>query len=264
MVIPVGDVNPTHRRAVLTFLLVAANVAVFFLLQPAEGGCVQLRFLYRWAAVPPELLSFDQLDPASLPGSAASCLRGLDKNVPLSALTAMFLHADILHLGGNMLFLWVFGNNVEDRLGRLQFLVFYVVGGLVATYAFAFLNADDPAPLLGASGAVAAVLGAYLVMFPKARVRTYAPFPIYLLAWLLRFRVVLWLLFFAIVEFPAWLVLGFWFLIQLRGSSSPVAQQVAFSAHVAGFVAGVVLTFLLNGTRSKPRPRTHAWDPSTY
>ena len=260
MVLPVGDVNPTRRRAVLTFVLVAANVAVFFLLQPVEGGCTQLRFLYRWAAVPPELLSFDQLDPSVLGGDAASCLRGLDKNVPLSALTAMFLHADVWHLAGNMLFLWVFGNNVEDRLGRVQFLVFYAVGGLVATYAFAVVNAGDPAPLLGASGAVAAVLGAYLIMFPRARVRTYAPFPIYLLAWLLRFRVVVWLLFFAIVEFPAWLVLGFWFVIQLRGTSSPVAQQVAFSAHVAGFVAGIILTFLMNGTRAHPRQRSHAWD----
>ena len=264
MVIPVGDVNPTHRRAVLTFLLVAANVGVFFLLQPVEDGCAQLRFLYKWAAVPPELLSLHQLDPATLGGEAGRCLSGLDKNVPLSALTAMFLHADVLHLGGNMLFLWVFGNNVEDRLGRVQFLVFYAVGGLVATYAFAIVNAGDPSPLLGASGAVAAVLGAYLVMFPKARIRTYAPFPIDLLAWVMGFRVVMWLLFFAIVELPAWLVLGFWFLIQLRATSSPVAQQIAFSAHVAGFVAGIVLTFLMNGTRAHPRQATHAWDASSY
>lgn len=256
MVIPVGDVNPTRRRPVLTITFVVANVLVFLLVQPRTGGCAELQFLYRWAAVPEELLSLRQLDAGIFREPVARCLADMgEKSVLLSAVTAMFLHANVGHLLGNMLFLWVFGNNVEDVLGRVQFVVFYVVGGLVATYAFALLNADAVTPLLGASGAVAAVLGAYLILFPRARVRTYVPFPLYLLTFLIGARIVLWLFFFAVVELPAWLVLGFWFLLQLGASASAVAGGgVAFEAHVAGFVAGIVLVLLLGGVRRRRAP----------
>ena len=248
MVLPVGDVNPTRRRAYVTGLLLLTNVAVFLLLQP-RAGCPELAFLFEWAAVPRELLSFQPLTDAQLGRYMdASCAATVgDKNVLVSAVTAMFLHANLAHLVGNMLFLWVFGNNVEDRLGRVRFLVFYVVGGLAATYAFAFLNAGSTAPLLGASGAIAAILGAYLVMFPRAYVHAYAPFPVYLLAWLIPgARITAWFLIFAIVTLPAWLVLGLWFVLQVTAARGPIPDGVAYVAHVAGFVAGVALVVVLD------------------
>ncbi len=249
MVLPVGDANPTSRRAYVTVGLLAANVAVFLLLQP-RGGCPELAFLFEWAAVPRELLSFHPLTDQQLAQymtDACAATVG-DKNVFVSALSAMFLHANLAHLGGNMLFLWVFGNNVEDRLGHLRFLLFYAAGGLVATYAFAVTNAGSTAPLLGASGAIAAILGAYLVMYPRAYVHAYAPFPVYVLAWIIpRARVTAWFLFFAIVTLPAWLVLGLWFLLQVVSARGPVADGVAYTAHVAGFLAGIALVAILDG-----------------
>jgi membrane associated rhomboid family serine protease len=180
MVLPVSDTNPTRRRAWVTGGLVVANVAAYLLLFAPLEGCAARAFLFEWAAVPQEVLSFrqlgqDQLATAVGPGCAAT-VGG--KSVLASVVTAMFLHANLAHLGGNMLFLWVFGNNIEDRLGHLRFVLFYVVGGVVATYVFAFLNAGSLVPLLGASGAVAAILGAYLVMHPRAIVHAYAPFPV--------------------------------------------------------------------------------------
>lgn len=254
MVIPVGDVNPTRRIPFVTVLLIAANIAAFVLLQP-RGGCAEASFLFRWAAIPTELLSFDALEPAQLRaalGEACAATVG-DKNVLVSAFSAMFLHANLLHLGGNMLYLWVFGNNVEDRLGHVRFVLFYLGGGLVATYVFAVLNADTILPLLGASGAIAAVLGAYLVLYPRAAIMTYAPFPLYLLAVIIPgARIRGWFLLFAIVSLPAWLVLGLWFVLQVVSSSNPAADGgVAYAAHAGGFVAGIVLLLFLDDYRRR-------------
>jgi membrane associated rhomboid family serine protease len=248
MVLPVGDVNPTRRRAIITGAFVAANVAVYLLLQP-RGGCPELAFLFEWAAVPRELLSLRPLSDQQLSGQLGDACAATvgDKRVLVSAVTAMFLHGNLAHLGGNMLFLWVFGNNVEDRLGRTRFVVFYVVGGLAATYVFALFNPGSATPLLGASGAVAAILGAYLVMYPRAYVHAYAPFPVYLLAWLIpRARITAWFLFFAIVTLPAWLVLGLWFVLQVLAARGPIPDGVAYTAHVAGFIAGILLLVLLD------------------
>jgi membrane associated rhomboid family serine protease len=252
VVLPIGDVNPTRRRAWLTFLLIAANVGVFVALQP-RGGCAEAAFLYRWAAVPAELLSLQPLSSAEL-GTAIgdACARTVgDKSVPVSVLSAMFLHGNWAHLIGNMLYLWVFGNNVEDRLGHVRFLVFYVAGGAVATYAFALTEPAELGPLLGASGAIAAVLGAYLVLYPGATVLTYVPFPLYLLTPVVPgARMRTWLLIAAVVTVPAWLVLGLWFVLQVFASSSPAAGSgVAYVAHAAGFVAGIVLLLLLDDVR---------------
>lgn len=252
MVLPVGDANPTRRVPVLTVALIAGNVAVYFLLQPQGATCEAAAFLYEWAAIPRELLSLDQLGPAALSerlGSSCAATVG-DKNVLLSAFSAMFLHANVAHLAFNMLYLWVFGNNVEDRLGHARFVLFYAAGGLAATYVFAFLNAGVSEPLLGASGAVAAILGAYFVLYPRAGVHTYVPFPLYLLVFLIPgARVRAWLFVFAIVTLPAWLVLGMWFGLQVFSSRSPAADGVAYTAHIAGFVAGIVLLLVLDRRR---------------
>lgn len=254
MVLPVADVNPTRRRPILTILLIAANIAVFVLLQP-RGGCPEASFLYRWAAIPVELLRFDALDPAELRaqlGEACAATVG-EKSVLVSTLSAMFLHANWAHLGGNMLYLWVFGNNVEDRLGPVRYLAFYALGGIAGTYAFAVLNPGVAGPLLGASGAIAAVLGAYLILYPRAAIVAYVPFPLYLLTPIVPgARMRTWFLIAALVTLPAWLTLGLWFLLQLVASGSPAAGGgVAYAAHAGGFVAGIALVFVLDDVRRR-------------
>jgi membrane associated rhomboid family serine protease len=165
----------------------------------------------------------------------------------LSVLTAMFLHGGWLHLLGNMLFLYVFGNNVEDRLGRLRFLGFYLLCGYAATYGFALFQPDSTQPLVGASGAIAGVLGAYLVLFPRARVLSLLTF-----------------LLFLPVRLPAWFVLGGWFVLQyiyFRGGGVAAGSGVAYGAHVVGFLVGAVLVWGLRNSalpRSLPPPR---WGP---
>ena len=253
MVLPYSDVNPTLRRPLVTWALIAINVVVYFGVNgQLDDGCELGRFLYRWAAIPSELLSFDELSPTAVQIELRGCdTSPLDKSVIVSAFTAMFLHGNVAHLFWNMLFLWVFGNNVEDRLGRVKYLVFYLGGGLIATYAFALLHARTNVPLLGASGAIAAVLGAYVVMFPQAQVNAVVPFPLYLFTGLVPgARIRAWLVFFALVAIPAWVALGAWFVTQLFSADQPAAETgVAFEAHIAGFVAGLVLALLLNRVR---------------
>jgi membrane associated rhomboid family serine protease len=152
----------------------------------------------------------------------------------------MFLHGGLLHLLGNMLFLWVFGNNVEDRLGRIRYLLFYLICGYAAAYGFAIANANSTVPLIGASGAIAGVLGAYFVLFPNAKVTSLVPF-----------------LLFLPLRLPAWFVLGFWFVLQwIYSSGSAVASGagVAYLAHVVGFVLGAAITLVL-GLRRRDPPR---------
>ncbi|MFD0632494.1 rhomboid family intramembrane serine protease [Catenulispora yoronensis] len=155
------------------------------------------------------------------------------------AFTAIFVHAGWIHLLGNMLFLYIFGNNVEDQFGRVHYLLFYIVGGALSTYAFAWANPTANAPLVGASGAIAAVLGAYAFLFPQARVTLLLPF-----LWFLPLRV------------PAWLVLGFWFVMQLPEFQQTIgvssSSDVAYYAHVSGFVLGLVYAALVIGRGRGP------------
>lgn len=257
MVLPVGDVNPTRRRPWLTGALMAVNAGVFLLLQAPLDTCSSLAFAYQWGAVPQELLRLQAVGidamAARIPGAGVCAFDAVDKSVPASALSAMFLHGNLWHLLVNLLFLWIFGANVEDRLGHLRYLGFYLGGGLLATYAFAVLNPGGLVPMVGASGAIAAVLGAYLVCFPRARVLAYVPFPLYLLALLLPgLRIRSFWLIFAIVSMPAWLLLGGWFLVQLQSAREPATGGgVAYEAHVAGFVAGLLLVLLLDRSRRR-------------
>ena len=159
----------------------------------------------------------------------------------------MFPHAGWLHLLGNMLFLWVFGNNVEDRLGRIRYLLFYLVCGYAAAYGFALVNPDSAEPLIGASGAIAGVLGAYLVLYPRARVWSLVPF-----------------LLFIPLRLPAWLVLGLWFVLQwvyASGIAVSGAGSVGYLAHVVGFVVGVLVALPVRLSRPPPRyqPVYHTW-----
>jgi membrane associated rhomboid family serine protease len=259
LVLPVHDVNPTRRTPWVTRLLLLVNVLVFVVsplaLAPLVGdadpaaACRQLAFLDEWAAKPAEVIGNDPEDavatgdvapaPAGQIGCVTQSPPPYEKEPALSVLTAMFLHGGWLHLAGNMLFLFVFGNNVEDRLGRLRFLAFYLLCGYAATYGFSLFFADSSQPLVGASGAIAGVLGAYLVLFPRARVWSLLTF-----------------LFFLPVRLPAWLVLGSWFLLQYlyaRGAGLTEVTGTAYLAHVIGFLVGVALVWRMRGT-GRPRP----------
>jgi membrane associated rhomboid family serine protease len=255
VVIPIHDRNPVRRAPVVTYTLIAINFAVF-LLTPFLSGtataagvediCRQEVFLREYAAIPRELVTNEPLPPSGVEvdGRQICPATRVEKVPAVSALTAMFLHAGWLHLLGNMLFLYVFGNNVEDRLGRLRFLLFYLVSGYAATYAFAFLNAESTATLVGASGAVSGVLGAYLWMFPRALVICLVPF-----------------LFFLPFLFPAWLVLGMWIVLQffyMQSAAIGGEAGVAYAAHVAGFLAGFLMA-AATAKREPPRQVEPAW-----
>jgi membrane associated rhomboid family serine protease len=259
--IPIHDDNPTRRPAVVNWTLIAVNVVVFFLspISPLAlggdantptGACRQLAFFREWAAIPVELVHNDPLDETAGPPTRGGCLavRPDYRKVPaLSVLTAMFLHGGLLHLVGNMLFLFVFGNNVEDRLGSLRYLLFYLACGYLATYAFALSDPSSQETLVGASGAIAGVLGAYLVLFPHARVTSVVPFLFFIPVWL-----------------PAWVVLGSWFVLQwlyFQGAATAQGAGVAYLAHVVGFAAGVVLILLFGGRQARrpPPPPPPIW-----
>ena len=182
VVIPIHDRNPTRRTPVVTYALIAANT-VAFLLSPvarsvftgsgAAESCREQRFYLRWGAVPTELVHDHALPytagAAAGPGLCERVARTYDKIPALSALTSMFVHGGWLHLLGNMLFLWVFGNNVEDRFGRVRFLIFYLAVGMASAYGYALTRPGSTSTLVGASGAIAGVLGAYLVLYPAGQ-----------------------------------------------------------------------------------------------
>ncbi len=257
MVIPVHDENPVRRTPVVTYALIAANFVVFLLSPIAHAPltsspsvaqvCEQSDFFDKYAAIPKEVTTNRPLPPhqtlvQTSQGTYRCPVTNEAGKLPwLSVLYAMFLHGGWLHILGNMLFLFVFGNNVEDRMGRVPFLLFYLFCGYVAAYAFAFANPSSTTTLVGASGAIAGVLGAYLLLYPRARVTSLVPF-----------------LFFLPFRLPAWLVLGGWFLLQWAYSSGAAVTEgagVAYFAHVAGFVAGFLVTALLFAGRRPPGAR---------
>ncbi len=213
---PIGDDNSTRKTIPLvTYALIILN-ALFFFVELSGGDA----FIMQWAFVPSRFLA----DPAG--------------DFP-TLFTAMFMHAGWVHLGGNMLYLWIFGDNVEDRFGHIPFAIFYLVCGLAATFAQMFFNMDSNIPNLGASGAVAGVLGAYILMFPQQRVRV------------LIGRVV--------TPVSAVIVIGLWIVLQFFSGIASIAETadaggVAYMAHIGGFIAGFVLTFFLRGSSARRLP----------
>lgn len=211
---PIGDDNSSRRTVPLvTYALIVLNVIFFFV--ELSGGDA---FIQKWAFVPSRFLANPIGDF-------------------LTIFTAMFMHGGWLHLGGNMLYLWIFGDNVEDRFGHVKFTIFYLLCGIVATFAQLAFSTGSNVPNLGASGAIAGVLGAYLVMFPKGRVNV--------------------LMGRGVIPMPALVVIGLWIVLQLFSSIGSIADTaqtggVAYMAHVGGFVAGFVLTYLLGGKRRTP------------
>jgi membrane associated rhomboid family serine protease len=239
--LPVRDNIPTSRTAYVTYALIAVNVLVYFFWQRGGlslGDPSNLHYqcqLAEWAAVPREI-THGASD--ALPAQCGTD----DANPYLTIFTAMFMHAGLLHLGGNMLFLWIFGNNVEDSMGPIKFLVFYLLGGLAADAGQILVSVNSTVPSIGASGAVAAVLGGYLLLFPGARVVT----------------VVFIIFFFTILELPAMLFLGIWILQQalfgyfdLTGGGQE--GGVAYFAHIGGFVFGLVAIKLFASEQRRRR-----------
>jgi len=229
------------------------NVVVFFVLQPVAFNA-GTDFTFSTAAIPNELTSGQPLSEleycsvvaqspdafTSISGTADICAapstdpRFPNKNIYLAAISTMFLHGGLMHLGGNMLFLWVFGNNIEDHVGRLKYLVFYLFAGVVASAAHVAGNPDSLIPVIGASGAVAGVMGAYLVWFPWARVKTIAVL--------------------IIVDLRAWIVLAFWFASQFFISPN---DGIAWLAHVGGFLTGAVIASI---ARTNDGFRERLWE----
>lgn len=268
MVLPVRDLNPTRRVPHVNWLVIVVNIAAFAWQRLALGDCEQVRFVYRFAAIPRELVRLSPLSADTAEQLLGACASPpVGKLVAVSLVTSMFLHGSLLHLAGNLLFLFVFGDNVEDRLGPARYLVLYVTGGILSALAYVLAQPGSLVPLVGASGAVAAILGAYLVLFPRAKVLTYVPFPLYLLAVVLPgVRIRLWLLLFAIVAMPAWLLLVGWLALQLVAVGAPSTAAgggaVAYEAHIAGFVAGIGLLWLLDRRRRRRgREPFHPVDP---
>jgi membrane associated rhomboid family serine protease len=220
--IPIRDQIPTSRTPVVTYALIAVNVIVFLGMYLFGGN--QDVLVQEFALIPADVTS------------------GLDPGDIVRIFTSMFMHAGLLHLGGNMLYLWIFGDNVEDRMGKLKYLAFYLVGGGVAALTHILTNPHSQVPTVGASGAIAAVLGAYLVLFPQSRVVTLIPLGFYMRMTLL----------------PAIVVLGLWFLLQLFSGvisfGGPDVGGTAFWAHIGGFVAGMLLAKVLPA-RADPQIR---------
>jgi membrane associated rhomboid family serine protease len=223
--LPLKDDNPRRTVPVINTLLIIANVLMFFWelslgpnLEPVLGtvAFVPARFWNVLLVVPNILTIF----------------------------ISMFLHGGWLHLGGNMLYLWIFGDNIEDRLGHIRYLLFYLACGFAATLSHAFMNPGSATPSIGASGAIAGVLGAYLICFPRARVTTLIPLFIFI----------------TVREIPAIVILGFWFVFQLfvGVASIGVAEQnaggVAYFAHIGGFAFGMVLVVLMGGVKRRAAP----------
>jgi membrane associated rhomboid family serine protease len=241
---PLKDNIPTDRFPVLTVVLIALNAIVYFFLQDGfiglESNVSGDWSVSEYAAIPCTL-------------SGAECdgpVPGEHEGAGVTLFTSMFMHGSLLHLGGNMLFLWIFGNNIEDSMGRVKFVLFYLLGGVAAMALQTVIAPESAVPTLGASGAVSAVLGGYILLHPKARIVT----------------VIFIVIFFTIVELPALLVLGFWFAQQIAFGYFDLVDPtgegggVAYFAHIGGFVFGLLTVKLLARRRGRadepPRP---AW-----
>ncbi len=255
MLLPIGDDNSDrHRTPVITYLLIALNVFVFVYWQDLGRD---IHFTFAWATVPAEILTGEDIvtgakiiedpitgEPITMPG-----LKPTPVSVYLTLLTSMFMHGGIAHLAGNMLFLWIFGDNLENIMGHAKYLFFYLLCGVLAGLAHvlssAYLNQSTLVPSLGASGAISGVLGGYMLSFPRRRVHV-------------------WFLF-SILSLPAFLVVGLWFVFQLINGmgmlgGEEAAGGVAYAAHIGGFIAGLILVgFFVGKTQPVPKKTKTFW-----
>jgi membrane associated rhomboid family serine protease len=256
--IPISDENPTLRFPLMTVLLLIVIFAVWVLVQKAGFDPVAMAAsVCNLGLIPGEITHRAPLGTAIPIGEGLVCVVDDDPVNYLTPLTSMFLHGGWGHLLGNCLFFWVFGNNVEDSMGRLRFLVFYLLCGLAAAALQVAIHTSSPVPMVGASGAISGVLGAYLMLYPKVRVKV----------------LFIWIIFIQIIRIPAYLVLLWWIglqvltaLPQLSSVGSQVSSGVAVFAHIGGFIAGFLLVRVfrnpeLVGERTYERHRLHPGHP---
>src|SRR5262245_58246821 len=235
MLFPIGDDNRDRRtRPYVTYLLIAINVLVYFLLQSSDA------FTYGYSVVPREITTGEDITGPVTIGGGRLLLYPGPRPIYLTLIWSMFMHGGIMHLFGNMLYLWIFGDNVEDRMGHVKFLIFYLICGILASGAHIFFAPRSIVPSLGASGAIAGVLGAYLILFPRQGVNVF---------FLGR-----------IVTMPALIVIGLWGLLQFWSGFGSLGRTgegggVAYMAHIGGFIAGIILVFLF---RNAPPPTRRA------
>jgi membrane associated rhomboid family serine protease len=235
MLFPVGDDN-TGRGLTpfVNYLLIATNLYVYFFLQSSDA------FTFGYSVVPAEITSGEDITRTFRIGDSQVTLYPGPSPIYLTLFSAMFMHGGLAHLFGNMLYLWIFGDNVEDRMGHVKYLIFYITCGLLASGAHIFFGPNSIIPSLGASGAIAGVLGAYLVLFPRQGVRVF--------------------FFGGIVVLPALIVIGIWGVMQFLGGFGSLARigesgGVAYMAHVGGFIAGILLVFLFRRPPARNIPR---------
>lgn len=256
--IPLSDDNPTLRTPIVTIALLLVMAAVWIFVQGAELDPLRLAAsVCDLGLVPGEITRGAPLGMAVPIGEGMACVVDREPINYLTPLTSMFLHGSWAHILGNALFLWVFGNNVEDSMGRLRFIVFYLLCGLVAAAAQVAMDPASPVPVVGASGAISGVMGGYVVLYPRVRVN----------------MLFIFIIIFRIIPLPAWLVLLYWFALQvlsalpqLAGAQETVSSGVAVMAHIGGFVAGALLVKVFENrglvdVRTEKRHRLHPGRP---
>jgi membrane associated rhomboid family serine protease len=246
--IPLSDDNPTRRTPFVTIGVIIANI-IFFFREPGLGTSFESA-IYFFKNAPISCQLTDKCPAVAGPGGELLIPHRSLTSFLLAVLFSIFLHAGFMHIAGNMLFLWVFGNNVEDHLGPVKFLLFYLLGGFAASFAHVLTHLASETPTVGASGAVAAVMGAYILLFPRARVRVLLPI----------------IIIFTIVNMSAFAVLALWFAYQFLiglpeiasriGIGAPGSTEVAWMAHVGGFLFGLIAMYLLGG---RPQPERVRW-----
>ncbi|NOS35460.1 MAG: rhomboid family intramembrane serine protease [Deltaproteobacteria bacterium] len=218
--IPLKDDIPRSTFPFITIAIILINIIVF-VYQLSIGDWGERLFIVRAGAIPYEISHLRDLHPPNL------------VPIPFTIFTALFIHGGIAHLAGNMIYLWIFGDNIEDRLGHLRFLLFYLIAGMLATLAHVLLAPASHSPMIGASGAIAGILGAYLILFPRATVST----------------LIFLFIFIDIVKIPALVFLVLWFAFQLMSSGH--GGNIAWYAHIGGFIAGVILIKLFMRRKGK-------------
>ncbi|MGH7510327.1 MAG: rhomboid family intramembrane serine protease [Gemmatimonadales bacterium] len=240
---PYRDDNPTLSTPIVTLVLIVANAAAWILVQGMGAEPSLSRSVCELGLIPGEFLGVLPEGYAVPMGGSTVCLIGEERSW-YTPLTSMFLHGGWFHLIGNMWFLWVFGNNVEDSMGHTRYLAFYILCGLAAAAAQAFTNPSSPIPMVGASGAISGVMGAYIVLYPRVRVHMLVILGIFIT------RIVV----------PAYLMLGYWFLLQLIGAglASGEGGGVAFWAHAGGFIGGALLIYVFRDSELVAKHRALA------
>jgi membrane associated rhomboid family serine protease len=244
---PYRDENETQRPAIITGMIIAANVLVWLSVQGAGSTVALARSVCELGLIPGELTLSVPPGTRFPMGDRLVCLTDPGRQTS-HLITSMFLHGSWMHLLGNMWFLWIFGNNIEDSMGRPRFIMFYLLCGLAAAFGQIVTNPNSAIPMVGASGAISGVMGGYLILYPRVRVYAMVPLGFFLTS----------------VALPAWVMLGYWFLIQFISGLATMAGDmggVAFWAHIGGFVAGLVLIKLFVRDDYLQAHRSHHWRP---